>query len=77
MNPTLYRIFYKAFPNTLETTVKHYDLTAGEESLYIITGDIEAIWLRDSANQFLPYILMEHTCPHIREFARGLLNTQA
>ena len=34
------KIFKKAFPNTLETTVQHYDLTKGNYSTYIITGDI-------------------------------------
>ena len=77
MNSTLYRIFSKAFPNTLTTTVQHYDLTPGNESVYIITGDIEAMWLRDSTNQFIPYIRMNQTCPHIDALTRGLLNTQA
>ena len=49
-------MFKKSYPNTLNTTVQHFDLTQGQESTYIITGDIEAMWLRDSTNQFLPYM---------------------
>lgn len=49
-------MFKASYPNTLSTTVNHFDLTPGNESTYIITGDIEAMWLRDSTNQFLPYM---------------------
>lgn len=73
----MFDIFKSAFPNTLETTVQHYDLTKGNESTYIITGDIEAMWLRDSTNQFLPYIRMNTTCPNMESLSKGLLNTQA
>ena len=57
-NSNLFNIFVKAFPNTMSTTVQHFNLTKGQESTYIITGDIEAMWLRDSTNQFIPYIRM-------------------
>jgi uncharacterized protein len=73
----LFEMFRKAYPNTLSTTTQHFDLTAGRESTYIITGDIEAMWLRDSTNQFLPYMKIRMDCPHIRQLALGLLNTQA
>ena len=36
----LFEIFKKAYPNTLTTTIQHYDLTPGKEATYIITGDI-------------------------------------
>ena len=35
------------------------------------------MWLRDSTNQFLPYIRIPEECPHITALARGLINTQA
>lgn len=28
-NPTLFNIFLKAFPNTMSTTIKHYNLSKG------------------------------------------------
>ena len=61
----------------MSTTVQHYNLEEGKESTYIITGDIEAMWLRDSTNQFIPYIRMPKDCKHISGLTRGLLNTQA
>lgn len=70
-------MFSASYPNTLKTTVQHFDLTPGNESTYIITGDIEAMWLRDSTNQFLPYMKITKDCPNIKKLALGLLNTQA
>lgn len=61
----------------MSTTISHYELLPGKEATYIITGDIEAMWLRDSTNQFLPYIRMQKECPHVRSLSKGLLNTQA
>jgi len=73
----LFNILVKAYPNTMTTTVQHYNLTRGYEATYIITGDIEAMWLRDSTNQFIPYIRMPKDCTHMPGLTRGLLNTQA
>jgi len=62
----------------MSTTVQHFNLSKGNESTYIITGDIEAMWLRDSTNQFIPYIRMpSNNCTYIPGLTRGLLNTQA
>lgn len=61
----------------MKRTVQHFNLTPSYESTYIITGDIEAMWLRDSTNQFTPYIRMPKECPNVRALARGLLHTQS
>ena len=41
-----------SWPSTLDTTVWQYNST----DTFIITGDIQAMWLRDSTNQVLPYM---------------------
>ncbi len=50
----LAKLFKNCFPNTWETTVK----VLGDKDTFVITGDIPAMWLRDSAaqvNHYLPY----------------------
>jgi hypothetical protein len=44
-------IFSNTLPNTLDTTVYHHSTQQGVDDTFVVTGDIEAMWLRDSANQ--------------------------
>ena len=54
--PYLAWMFENCFPNTLDTTV-HYSLTEdGEDDTFVYTGDIHAMWLRDSGAQVWPYV---------------------
>ena len=64
-------MFKNSFPNTLDTTV-YFD----EEKMetYIITGDINAMWLRDSTNQIMPYLEFISKDPLLEKMAFGLLN---
>jgi meiotically up-regulated gene 157 (Mug157) protein len=53
-SPELAQLFENCFPNTLDTTVfvERHD----KPDTYVITGDIDAMWLRDSAAQVWPYL---------------------
>ena len=57
-NESLKRIFLNCFINTIETTV---DVT--KDDAFVITGDIPAMWLRDSTSQ------VEHYLPFVKEHA--------
>ncbi|UOU99131.1 glycoside hydrolase family 125 protein [Chryseobacterium daecheongense] len=59
-NKELAWLFENCFPNTLDTTV-FYKETNGNLDTYVITGDIDAMWLRDSSAQVfsLPAVFKE------------------
>jgi hypothetical protein len=54
-NKELAWMFGNCFPNTLDTTVD-FSMIDGRPDTYVITGDIDAMWLRDSSAQVWPYL---------------------
>src|SRR3546814_7222211 len=54
-DPELAWMFENCYPNTLDTTVQT-DTLDGRPDTFVITGDIEAMWMRDSSAQVQPYI---------------------
>ena len=50
-NEKLRWMFINCFPNTLDTTVYYRDDEDGQEDTFVYTGDIHAMWLRDSGAQ--------------------------
>jgi uncharacterized protein len=69
-------IFENCFPNTLDTTVfpGSYD---GKPDTYIVTGDIDAMWLRDSSAQVTPYLALARRDNRLRELLEGVIRRQA
>ena len=70
---TLYKIFSNCYPNTLDTTI---DYNKEKNETFIITGDIQAMWLRDSSLQIYPYL--KHCLKDISlsNMIKGLFNKQ-
>ncbi|PZP47371.1 MAG: metal-independent alpha-mannosidase [Pseudopedobacter saltans] len=74
-NKELAWIFENCFPNTLDTTVEHYTVS-GKSETYVITGDIDAMWLRDSSAQVWPYIPLCKTDKELAKMIEGVINKQ-
>ncbi len=69
-------MFENCFPNTLDTTVSVGNKSWGADT-FIITGDIPAMWLRDSTAQVWPYLSFVKGDPKLRTLFQGLINRQA
>lgn len=75
INPKLYWMFTNCFPNTLDTTVE-YSNASGDDDTFVITGDIHAMWLRDSAAQVWPYLRYVSKDEPLRKLIRGVIRRQ-
>src|SRR5664279_549291 len=68
-------LFENCFPNTLDTTVD-FEMLDGKPDTYVITGDIDAMWLRDSTAQVWPYLSLIKKDEHLQELIKGVINRQ-
>ena len=75
-DPELARMFELCYPNTLDTTVT-FGSRSGKPDTFIITGDIGAMWLRDSSAQVDAYLPFCKDDPHLAEMIAGLIHRQA
>lgn len=71
--PALAPLAKQCFLNTIETTVK----TLEDQSSFVITGDIPAMWLRDSAAQVRPYVKYAKEDASLRKILEGVIQKQA
>ena len=69
------RMFMQCSPNTLDTTVYHSEHDNHPDT-FIVTGDIPAMWLRDSVNQVWPYLRYITKDEEIKKLFLGLLHRQ-
>lgn len=74
-DPELAWMFENCYPNTLDTTVD-YEVIDGKPDSFVITGDIDAMWLRDSTAQVWPYMPLIDKDPKIKNLILGLINRQ-
>ena len=72
----LRNLFINAFSLTLDTTA-YYQEIDNQPLSYIITGDIAAMWLRDSTAQIWHYLPLMKRAPEIQRLIAGLINRQA
>ncbi len=75
-DPELAWMFENCYPNTLDTTVQISEI-AGQPDTFVITGDIDAMWLRDSSCQVWPYLPLAKDDADLQHLFRGLIGRQA
>jgi len=75
-DPELAWLFENCYPNTLDTTVK-YNSKDSKPDTFVITGDIDAMWLRDSSAQVWPYLPLIKNDPQLKNLILGVINRQA
>jgi meiotically up-regulated gene 157 (Mug157) protein len=74
-NRELAWLFENCFPNTLDTTVD-FEMINGKPDTFVITGDIDAMWLRDSSAQVWPYLPLMKEDKNLQDLVRGVINRQ-
>ncbi|MBR3596270.1 MAG: glycoside hydrolase family 125 protein [Clostridia bacterium] len=71
--PPLAALAKQCYLNTIETTVKPCD----NGDYFVITGDIPALWLRDSSAQLRPYAVHCKDSEELCEIFRGVIKRHA
>ncbi|MGN6194922.1 MAG: glycoside hydrolase family 125 protein [Ginsengibacter sp.] len=74
-DPKLAWLFENCFPNTLDTTV-FLKMINGKPDTFVITGDIHAMWLRDSSAQVWPYLPFMKEDQKLQQLIAGVINRQ-
>jgi uncharacterized protein len=74
-NPKLAWMFENCYPNTLDTTV-NFTEKDGKPDTFVITGDIYAMWLRDSSAQVWPYLPLVKEDEKLKRMIAGVINRQ-
>src|SRR5690242_4944025 len=74
-DPEMAWLFENCFPNTLDTTV-FFKTVDGKPDTFVITGDIHAMWLRDSSAQVWPYLPLMREDKPLQQLIAGVINRQ-
>ncbi len=75
-NPRLQWMFANCYPNTMDTTVHYGEDEDGNPDTFVYTGDIPAMWLRDSGAQVWPYVRYANEDPALKRMIAGVINRQ-
>ncbi|PRT55038.1 hypothetical protein B9G98_02658 [Wickerhamiella sorbophila] len=70
--PDLARLFENTFPNTLDTTIRFHD-SGSSPITFVVTGDINAEWIRDSHRQLSPYTPWASQDKSLRQLLLGAI----
>ena len=65
-------LFDNCYSNTYETTIRPQE----DGTTFVITGDIPAMWLRDSAAQVRPYLILAEHDEYMADMIEGVIRKQ-
>lgn len=68
-------MFENCFPNTLDTTIR-FRWRNDKPDTFVITGDIPAMWLRDSTAQVWPYLPFAKEDGKLKQLLAGVVHRQ-
>ena len=74
-DPELAWLFSNCLPNTLDTTVTFTNSADGPDTV-VVTGDIPAMWLRDSSAQVWPYLPFVTADAKLAQLIEGVIRRQ-
>ena len=75
-DPEIAWLFTNCYPNTLDTAVET-GVIEGQPDTFVVTGDIPAMWLRDSSAQLFVYLPLAKRDPALRDLFRGVIARHA
>ena len=75
-NQKLAQMFAACYPNTIDTTVHFEEDEDGTPDTFVYTGDIHAMWLRDSGAQVWPYVQLAAEDEALRRMLAGVILRQ-
>jgi meiotically up-regulated gene 157 (Mug157) protein len=75
-SPYLAWMFENCFPNTLDTTVHYTEDSDGTPDTFVYTGDIHAMWGRDSGAQVWPYLQFANKDKNLKKMIKGVILRQ-
>lgn len=75
-DPEVAWLFENCYPNTLDTTVQLGEVD-GKPDTFVITGDIDAMWMRDSSAQLQTYVHLTPKDAGLRRVFHGAFQRQA
>ena len=74
-NPYLAWMFETCFRSARDTAVR-FRLLDGKPDTFVYTGDIHAMWLRDSGAQVWPYVQFANEDPKLKSMLEGVIRRQ-
>ena len=72
-SPHLAEMYRVCYPSTIYSAVKKMS----DSTYFVITGDIPAMWLRDSTAQVSNYVSLCKDCEEARELIKGVIRRQS